>query len=98
MDASLQKAKEFIPKGFVVKTTEQFPDLDELEDSKPKKKKGKKGKNAAEEPPKVKLDDEAVDDSTKWKGKPSSFFIMQQSTEPNTDPMNNPMNFEVDED
>ena len=45
MDTVLTGAKEFIPTGFVVKTAEQFPDLDDLDEAKPKKKKGKKGKN-----------------------------------------------------
>jgi len=97
MDITLSAAKEFIPKGMVVKTTDQFPDLDALEDSAPKKKKGKKGKNAAEEPAKVKLEDDTVDESLKWKGKPSSFFIMQASQTVNTDMDNNPMNFELNE-
>ena len=45
MDTVLTGAKEFIPTGFVVKTAEQFPDLDDLDEAKHKKKKGKKGKN-----------------------------------------------------
>jgi len=37
--------KEFVPKGMVVKTEDQFPDLDALdaEATKPKGKKNKKG-------------------------------------------------------
>jgi hypothetical protein len=35
---------EFIPKGKMVATKEQFPDLDALGDDAPKKTKGKKGK------------------------------------------------------
>ena len=37
--------REFVPKGMVVKTEDQFPDLDKLDDEAPKKqsKKNKKG-------------------------------------------------------
>tara|TARA_B110000503_G_C7052481_1_gene372952 strand:+ start:355 stop:495 length:141 start_codon:yes stop_codon:yes gene_type:complete len=45
----------------------------------------------------VKLEDEAVDESTAWKGKPSTFFVMQPSTNPPSDPVNNPMNFEMND-
>ena len=40
------EVKEFVPKGKVVKTTEQFPDLDALADDKPVKG-GKKAKKTA---------------------------------------------------
>ena len=39
------EVKEFVPKGKVIKTTEQFPDLVALADDKPAK--GKKAKKAA---------------------------------------------------
>lgn len=32
MSVGLAGAAEFIPKGMVVKTTDQFPDLDDLDD------------------------------------------------------------------
>ena len=32
MTVGLAAAAEFIPKGMVVKTTDQFPDLDDLDD------------------------------------------------------------------
>ena len=98
MDVGLASAKEFIPTGFVVKTAEQFPDLDDLEDSKPKKKKKGKGKGGDDAVAvKAKVDDEQVDETLKWKGKPSSFFVMQPNQGENTDPGNNPMNFELND-
>ena len=68
--------KEFIPTGHVVKTVEQFPDLDALEEA---PKKGKKGKKEAKKKAVVSATatEEVVDETTSWKGKPSSFFILQ---------------------
>jgi hypothetical protein len=69
------KVKEFIPKGAVVNTKEQFPDLDEMDAQAPKKKK-KGGKNT--EPVKVKVveAEQEFDESTPWKGRKSEFFVM----------------------
>lgn len=75
--------KEFIPAGAVVKTEEQFPDLDALADE-PKKggKKGKKGKKGGNvDAPKPKVVEDPVDETLPWKGKPSSFFTMDQDAE-----------------
>lgn len=89
------KVKEFIPKGFVVKTQEQFPDLDDLDDDQPKKKKNKKQKAVAA--PVVK-EEEEEDLSTPWKGKNSDFFVMAEMANPPpmADP-NNPFNFELND-
>ena len=93
------KAAEFIPKGVVVNTKEQFPDLDALDDSAPKKKKGKKGAKQVE-PTKVKVEAEPdpIDENLPWKGKRSEFFVMAQAANPPDamDP-NNPMNLELNE-
>jgi hypothetical protein len=69
--------KEFIPKGVVVNTKEQFPDLDALDMDAPMPKKKKKGKQAAE-PVKVKVEPkvEEFDETTPWKGRKSEFFVM----------------------
>jgi len=64
-------AKEFIPKGKFVKTGEEFPDFDDLDD-KPKKSKKKAPVETAA------VEEEQVDESTPYKGKPSSFFVMNQ--------------------
>ena len=42
------EVKEFIPMGHVVKTKEQFPDLDDIDDE-PKKKSKNKGKGKKQE-------------------------------------------------
>lgn len=87
-----------MPKGVVVNTKEQFPDLDALDDSAPKQKKKKKGKAA--EPVKVKVEQEpeAFDETLPWKGRKSEFFVMQQSgTPPTTADPNNPMNLELND-
>ena len=73
-------AAEFIPQGMVVKTQEQFPDLDLL-DEPVKSKKGKKGKKGravvvAKEEVKAVTEEEVFDESTPWKGRPSTFFVM----------------------
>lgn len=91
--------KEFIPKGVVVNTKEQFPDLDDAfgDDPKPKKNK-KKGKTAG--PVKVKAEpkEEEIDETTPWKGKKSDFFVMAQSSNPAQVPdPNNPMNLELND-
>jgi hypothetical protein len=92
--------KEFIPKGVVVNTKEQFPDLDALDMDAPSQKKKKKGKGAGAEPVKVKVEPkvEEFDESTPWKGRKSEFFVMAQSTTPQVtaDP-NNPMNLELND-
>lgn len=68
---------EFVPKGQVAYTKEQFMGLDELDEDentggkKKKKNKGKKGGVAATTAAAV---DDAVDETTAWKGKPSKFF------------------------
>ena len=70
--------KGFVPKGKFVKNEEEFGGLDELEDEAPKKKNNKKGKGKGPQKVKVeqKEEEEEVDNSTPWKGKPSSFFVM----------------------
>lgn len=67
-------AKEFIPKDKFVKTAQEFPDFDALDDDKPKKK--KKGQQAPVQ--QKAAEEQVVDESTPYKGKPSSFFVMQQ--------------------
>ena len=86
--------KEFIPKGVVVNTKEQFPDFDALDMDAPAPKKKKKGKQTG--PVKVEPKEEEVDETTPWKGKRSEFFVMAQATIPaaTTDPVN-PMNLEL---
>jgi len=64
-------AKEFIPKDKFVKTASEFPDFDALDD-KPKKSKKKAQQAAVPQKP----EEEQVDLSTPYKGKPSSFFVM----------------------
>lgn len=54
----------------MVKTDEQFPDLDALDEPPKKKKKG------APVNPSPKKPDEEVDNSVPYKGKPASFFVM----------------------
>ena len=76
---NLGATKEFIPKGKMVNTKEEFPDMDALLDDGPKSKKGKKGKKKG----KVQVDsnaaadDEDIDNSVPWKGKKSEFFVMK---------------------
>ena len=94
---SLQ-VKEFIPKGVVVNTKEQFPDFDALDMDAPMSKKKKKGK--ATGPVKVKVEPkvEEFDETTPWKGRKSEFFVMAQAATPSAqmDP-NNPMNLELND-
>ena len=82
----------------MVKTQEQFPDLDDLADDKPKKggakKNAKKGGPAKDATPKK---EEEIDTMNPWKGKPSSFFVMGQAPGPVTDP-SNPNNFVLNDD
>ena len=66
-----KEVKAFIPKGKLVTTAEEFPDLGD-DDDKPKQQKKKKEKKVT----KVK-EEEEVDMSGPWRGKPSSFFVMQ---------------------
>jgi hypothetical protein len=89
---------EFIPKGKMVSTSEQFPDFDALDDDGPKKggKKGagKKGKKKAVVTTSAPTEDDDVDHSVPWKGKKSTFFEMKQAATNLNDPMN-PGNFEM---
>ena len=78
---------EFIPKGKMVQTADQFPDLDAL-DAMPAKKKGKKGKKKQVVVAASVIAEEEVDDGTPWKGKKSSFFEMKVSEKPLNDEMN----------
>jgi len=90
--------KEFIPKGVVVNTKEQFPDFDDLDDD-PKPKKKKKGKATGPVKVKVEPKEEEIDETTPWKGKKSEFFVMAQAATPATAPdPNNPMNLELNDD
>mmetsp|Transcript_12798 Transcript_12798/g.21651 ORF Transcript_12798/g.21651 Transcript_12798/m.21651 type:complete len:139 (+) Transcript_12798:405-821(+) len=84
---------EFVPKGTIAKTEEQFPDLNDDEDEKPKKK--GKGKKKQQAPPKEIV--EVVDETTSFKGKPSTFFHMNTSSEPLND-NNNPNNYLLNDD
>jgi hypothetical protein len=89
-------AAEFIPKGVVVNTKEQFPDLDDLDDAAPKKKKGGAKKKKVVAKVKVEQEEEQVDETTPWRGKKSEFFVMAENPNPpaEMDP-NNPMNLEL---
>jgi len=95
---------EFIPKGKIVaQSKEQFPDLgDAFGDEPVQKKAGKKGKKGKKggmvvvsSAPVVKVEED-VDESLPWKGKPSSFFLMNPAKEPSNDPAN-PMNMEMND-
>lgn len=83
------ETKAFVPKGKFALNQEDFGGgLDDLDDAPVKTKKGKKGgkKGGAKVMVKVepkKEEEEEVDETTAWKGKPSSFFIMK---EPETAP------------
>ena len=87
----LTAVSEFIPKGKIALTSkEQFPDLDDaFGEDKPKQKKAKKDKK---EPVKKVIEEEVEDDSVPWKGKPSSFFLLNMLPGEATDPAN-PNNF-----
>ena len=90
------KVKEFIPKGVVVNTKEQFPDLDAMDAKAPSKKKKKGGKNP--EPVKVEVVEPEYDETTAWKGRKSEFFVMAQaSTQPAEEDPSNPMNLELND-
>jgi len=100
-------AVEFMPAGKVVKTAEQFPDLDDAFDAKPAKggkggKKKKKGAVVAAPREEIKAqvieEEYAFDESTPWKGRPSSFFVMQtaSATPEVVDPANQ-MNLECND-
>lgn len=90
--------KEFIPKGVVVNTKEQFPDFDALDMDAPAPKKKKKGKQTGPVKVKVEVKEEEVDETTPWKGKKSEFFVMAQAATPaaTADPVN-PMNLELNQ-
>jgi hypothetical protein len=69
-----KEVKSFIPKGKMVTTAEEFPDLDDAFDEKPKQAaKKKKEKKVVK---KVEEVEEECDMSVPWRGKPSSFFVM----------------------
>ena len=87
----LTAVPEFFPKGKIILTSkEQFPDLDDaFGEDKPKQKKAKKDKK---EPVKKVIEEEVEDDSVPWKGKPSSFFLLNMLPGEATDPAN-PNNF-----
>ena len=93
--------KEFVPKGMVVKTDEQFMGLDALDDEQPKKKKGKKGKaQVQQQAPKQEPAEETDEllESLPFKGKSSQFFIMNpMANVPDQPDPNNPMNFELND-
>ena len=72
--ADSMKVKEFIPKGVVVNTKEQFPDLMDMDAKAPSKKKKKGGKNP--DPVKVVEAEQVYDETTTWKGRKSEFFVM----------------------
>ena len=98
METSAFKAggvAEFIPKGKMVATQEQFPDFDALGDE-PKQKRGKKGKKKTVVQITKIIEEEPVDESTPWKGKQSSFFNMETASKPLDDPTN-PGNFEMND-
>jgi len=77
---------EFIPKGKMVATQEQFPDFDALDDGPKNKKKGKgkKGKKGVVQSNQAAstAEDEDLDHSVKWKGKPSDFFTLKKADQP----------------
>jgi len=80
-DLSSLKTAEFVPKGAVALTQEQFPDLlGGLDaDAPPQKKgKGKKGKGGKVAVKPVVVEEE-VDETTPWKGKKSEFFVMAEA-------------------
>jgi len=66
---NVSSATSFVPKGKMVKTKEEFPDLADAfgDDDKPKKKAGGK-KGAKKVVKKVVVEEEVVDDSVPWKG------------------------------
>lgn len=97
---NLGGAGEFIPKGKMVATKEQFPDLLGMDDDAPKKKKGGKGKGKKKAVVAVAAaaaEDEDVDNTVPWKGKKSEFFVLKVTEEPQNDPAN-PMNYEMNQD
>jgi hypothetical protein len=94
---NLGGAGEFIPKGKMVATKEQFPDLGDMDDQGPKKKKGGKGKKKKAVSQPTAAEEEDVDNSVAWKGKKSEFFIMKPFAEPQNDP-SNPNNMDMNQD
>ena len=90
--------KEFVPGGKVANTKEQFPDLDDDDDQPKKKKGGKKGKKKGTVQPTMVKVEEEVDMSTPFRGKPSSFFVMETAKELPAQPdPSNPNNLEMNE-
>lgn len=78
------ETKAFVPKGKFALNQEDFGGgLDDLDAEPVKKGKGgKKGKKGGKVMVKVepKVEEEVVDETTAWKGKPSEFFIMKEPT------------------
>ena len=84
-----------------MKTEDEFPALaDAFAEEIPKKKrKGKKGKGLAKADIVVIKEEEDIDLSTAWKGKPSTFFVMKErATLPKVMDPYNPMNQEMNDD
>lgn len=90
------ESKAFVPKGKFALNQEDFGGgLDDLMDAPVQKKKGgKKGKGKTGKvlvKVEKQVEEEVVDETTAWKGKPSSFFIMKEpETPPATQDPNNP--------
>jgi len=76
------ESKSFVPKGKFALNQEDFGGgLDDLEAPVQKKKGGKKGKKGGGKvmvKVEANVEEEVVDETTAWKGKPSSFFIMKE--------------------
>ena len=64
-----------------------------MDDDQPKSKKKKKNEKIE---PILPPAEELVDNSTPFKGKPSSFFVMAQKEGPSTDPVNQ-FNYELND-
>jgi len=96
---SLKTTSEYVPKGAVALTKEQFPDLlGALDaDAPPQKKgKGKKGKGKVSAPKIVEEPEEDL--MTSWKGRKSEFFVMKDAaTTPDVPDAQNPLNLELND-
>ena len=82
------ESKAFVPKGKFALNQEDFGGgLDDLMDA-PIQKKSKGGKKGKGKGGKVMVkvekavEEEEIDETCKWKGKPSSFFIMKEPETP----------------